>query len=280
MRFVVATLPNNRNPLVRDVLLVKSSALYADETLLFSPTYFGMEPFVDFTDRPTYHQMLWLAVMLRDPGILASEKLTPAQKKKRYENARKRALAFITKAKDWMELELARKELSPEMMLFEAKVKRLAQSIKEGWGDDHIMVQRIHELKKAEELGLVQIQQLHEEPDLYVSIDKLVSDVTDALSASDAYGAFDDRFVAHFKKSSPGQNLKQKVVHVADEMFKRLPLFEEASFDEIRDIKQELRPYLTNFRRGLLEISQQVRSEPWNKDFPHAECVNDLRQLF
>ena len=47
MRFVVATLPDVKFNLGRDLHLVKAFALYGTEALLFSPTYCGVEPLLD-----------------------------------------------------------------------------------------------------------------------------------------------------------------------------------------------------------------------------------------
>jgi len=152
----------------------------------------------------------------------------------------------------------------------------MAQRVHHVFSDDTELVQRARELKKGEELGLIRIQQVGVKPNLYFDKKKLVSDITAALSAADAYGALDERFMTPFKPSSEGQIHKQKVTQVAAEMFRRLPLFEEASFDEIRDIERELETYLANFRRGLIEISQEIRSQPWDDDFRH-EVERELR---
>lgn len=280
MRFVVATLPDVDFPLGRDVVLAKSSALYADETMVFSPTYSGTEPYVDFQDRPLLHQLFWLAILRRDPGFVVGEKLTPAQRKKRIKNAKDASDTLFEKARRWVDIIQSEPNLSAELReersYIEAETKAVAQHVNEVFSDDNDLVQRSRELKNGEKLGLIRLQQINDTPNLYFSQKKLVSDVTNALSASDTYWALDERFIVPFKKSPQGQVLKQKVAQVAEEMFRRLPVFEEASFDEIRDIKRELEKYLANFRRGLLEISQEVRSQPWDKDFPN-EVERELR---
>ena len=272
MRFVVATLPDVNFGLVRDVALAKSSALYGDETVLFSPTYCGTEPFLDFLARPLLHQLIWLSILTRDPGFVQGEKLTPAQRDSQIKASRDQSNMLLDRARQWIELTsstaVLTNEHKEECDRIATDTKAMSQQISQLFSDDTELVQRARQLKKGEELGLIQIQQFGM-PSLRYNEKKLVSDVTAALSAANSYGALDERFVIPLKLLNRGQIQKQKVTQVAVEMFRRLPLFEEASFDEIRDIKRELGIYLANFRRGLIEISEQIRSQPWDKDFPH-----------
>src|SRR5262245_40975564 len=61
MRFVIATLPDIKFNLGRDLDLVKSCALYGDEVVLYSPTYLGTAPLLDFSKK---------ALFLRDARVL------------------------------------------------------------------------------------------------------------------------------------------------------------------------------------------------------------------
>lgn len=280
MRFIVATLPDVKFNLGRDVALAKASALFGDETVLFSPTYCGIEPFLDFSDKSVLHQLIWLSTLSRDPGFVQGEELTSAQRDSRIKVAAEKSKAFIDQGLRWIELESSTFGLTSEQLeernRIATETKAIAQRIHHVFSDNVEYIQRARELMKGEELGLIRIQQINEEPTLYFNKAKLVSDISTALSAADAYGALDERFVTPFKASSEGQIHKLRVTRVAAEMFQRLPFFEKASFDEIRDIKRELEPYLANFRRGLIEISQQIRSQPWDDDFPH-EVERELR---
>ena len=273
MRFIVATLPDVKFNLGRDVALTKASALFGDETVLFSPTYCGIEPFLDFSKKPVLHQLIWLSTLSRDPGFLQGEELTPSQRDTRIKAAAEKSKVFTNQGLRWIELESSASGLTSEQLAERDRIatetKAIAQRINHVFSDDVEHVLRARELKKGEELGLIRIQQIIEEPTLYFNKAKLVSDISTALSAADAYGALDERFVSPFEAFSEGQIYKQRVIRIAAEMFQRLPLFENASFEEIRDIKRELEPYMANFRRGLIEISQQIRSQPWDNDFPH-----------
>ncbi|MHB0876886.1 MAG: hypothetical protein ACYC5O_12680 [Anaerolineae bacterium] len=281
---IVATLPDVKFPLGRDILLAKSAALYGDEAVLLSPTFCGVEPLMGFSDRPVLHQLLWLSILKRDPGFVQGESLTPAQRQDRIRGAERMSLALMATAVRWVELTLSASGLTDRQMrerdVIAAEVTSMAQRIQEVFSDDSMLVQRARELQKAEELGLIRLAQIHDAPSLFYNQRKLISDVTEALSAPDAYGALDERLTDPLTRMRQGQAHKQKMTRIADQMFRRLPLFEEATFDEIRDIRQELAPYLANFRRGLSEVSQQVRTQPWDEDFPHeVECELTTRLL-
>lgn len=282
MRFVVATLPDVNFGLGRDVVLAKSSAIFGDETILYSPTYWGTEPYLDFPSRPLLHQMIWQSIILRDPGFVEGEKLTHAQRKSRIKSSIDLSNIILERAKNLIELKSSfaflSKEHKEEVERITTETKAISQQISKVFSDDTDLVKRARQLKRGEDLGLIQIHQIGIPSHGYLRYDeqKLVFDVNESLSAANSYGALDERFVIPLKSLKRGQIEKQKVTQVAVEMFRRLPLFEEASFDEIRDIKKELGIYLPNFRRGLIEISEQIRSHPWDKDFPH-DVERELR---
>ena len=98
MRFVIATLPDLQHPLGRDLELVKACALYGDEAILYSPTYVGLAPLLDFSSRPLLHQLVYLALLRRDPGFVIGEELTEEERIKRVEKAKRRSEDLLSKA--------------------------------------------------------------------------------------------------------------------------------------------------------------------------------------
>lgn len=66
---------------------------------------------------------------------------------------------------------------------------------------------------------------------------------------------------------------RRKITHagVSDNFIHRLPSFEEASLDEILDIRQELNGPLIRFRGKMLDYSDSVQFLPWDEDF-EEEC--------
>ncbi len=51
-------------------------------------------------------------------------------------------------------------------------------------------------------------------------------------------------------------------------LFEYLPTFEEATIDEILDIRKELDKPLTRFRSAIIGFSQDIKSPVWDEDFP------------
>ena len=130
-------------------------------------------------------------------------------------------------------------------------------------------MRRAGQLAKAEELGLVRIAHIHDSPAIFFSVERLKDDVGEELSRADSYGALDERFIYDFEGLSDGPTQKLRVARVAAEMFESLPGFPEATLEEIGDIRNELAPHLEGFRRGIIGISTEIQSAPWDKDFPH-----------
>ena len=66
---------------------------------------------------------------------------------------------------------------------------------------------------------------------------------------------------------------KAKITHVGlvDNYLQRLPSFEEASIDELIDIKNELSKPLIRFRSKMMDYSEGIKLLPWDKDFEN-EC--------
>lgn len=66
-----------------------------------------------------------------------------------------------------------------------------------------------------------------------------------------------------------------KNVSVASDLILRLPVFENASVDEIIDIRKELDKYVNNFRGAIVDYTEKIKSEPWTNEFE-----NDAYNLF
>jgi len=58
---------------------------------------------------------------------------------------------------------------------------------------------------------------------------------------------------------------------LAGTLIERLPLFEEATVDEILDIRRALDPPLRQFRVGVAHFTDELKSASWDKDF-HTEA--------
>jgi len=272
LRFVIATLPDVKFNLGRDLSLVKACALYGDESILFSPTYVATEPLLGFSSRPLLHQLLYLALLTRDPGFVVGEQLTNDERASRIKGAKERSDDLLSKAATALRILVevrTDEEAHKQLERITLEIRPLVQSVESVWSDDIDFVRRARELLKAQEMGLVSIENIHDVPSLYFSPDKLKADVSTELSRADSYGALDERFVAEFAGLSSGPTQKFRAARVAVDCLERLPGFSAATIDEIQDIRGELAPHVAGFRKAIVDISTEIRSETWDDDFPH-----------
>jgi hypothetical protein len=98
----------------------------------------------------------------------------------------------------------------------------------------------------------------------------------DALLSGSTYPLFDQktgeliRFSVEEGKIQLTETLIGLGKHagLSADLLQRLPLFEEATIAEIRDIRRDLAQYLVRFRAAVIEYSQAIRNAAWDKDFP------------
>lgn len=105
-----------------------------------------------------------------------------------------------------------------------------------------------------------------------------------AVNSNKTYPLFDD-FTGNLVRiglkeghiaTTDVQTGRAKHLGLAASLIERLPMFEEASVDELLDIREELQRPLVNFRRAVMEFSATVASAPWENDFA-AEADNVFR---
>lgn len=217
---------------------------------------------------------------MRDPGFSVSEQLTPDERERRIKGAIDRSQAFYENAIRCEELTASGRVRTVEEEKELEQIISKAESFVQRFGEisqDQKTVRVSNDLQRGEELGLIRIGSLP--PGLILDMRRYISDIARELSNSDAYGVLDEEIAGRAMVLSDSQIGKQRVTQVAAEMFRRLPLFEQASFDEIRDMKIELRKYLDNFRQGIVRVSKQIRSQPWGEDFPHEVEIELRNQL-
>lgn len=74
-------------------------------------------------------------------------------------------------------------------------------------------------------------------------------------------------------KASSTTARKTKQIKLAALLLERLPLFDQASIDEILDIRRELERPLVRFRSAVIGYSDQIKAAPWDRDF-EADAEN------
>ena len=105
----------------------------------------------------------------------------------------------------------------------------------------------------------------------------LFNDFLKTFSNKDSFNFYNkeiyDLFNILFNKNNLSEFDIEKLKHtnIMSNLITGLPNFEYAEIDEILDIKKELSSPLTNFRSKIFEFSEQIKSQPWSKDFEY-EC--------
>ncbi len=112
-------------------------------------------------------------------------------------------------------------------------------------------------------------------------IDGCVSDYFSMLkdSIKSSYPLF-DKFSNDLMRAAVNERIidisstdKRKITHagVSDNYIQKLPSFDNATIDEILDIKKELSSPLKRYRSKMLTYSEEIQSMPWDTDFEN-EC--------
>lgn len=271
MRFVIATLPDAKFSLGRDISLIKSSALFGDESILFSPTFEGLEPLIDFSKRSLLHKLIYLALLMGDPGFTKGEILTEKQREQKIQSAKSRQndlFSMAVKVSHILHDPCDDSSAKKEIQKITQDIYHYCNAVERIWADDTDFVKRAREIIAANKHGIVNIAKIHEKPHIYYSEKKLYTDVETELTRPGSYGAVDERFFSDSNSSIQGKN-NLIFSSVAAAIFDNLPNFSAATIDEIIDIKKDLAPYLSRFRKAIFDISLKIKSSPWDSDFLH-----------
>lgn len=136
-------------------------------------------------------------------------------------------------------------------------------------------------LFSAIQSGLVEIQSFDFEQDN--EVEQYISAISDTVLSGETYPLLDDltgnliRLAIKDGKIVPlGTTIaRAKQTGLFSGLFERLPLFDEATVDEIIEIRKELDKPLTRFRSAIVSFSRQIEHEPWAAEFPQ-----EVEQVF
>ena len=104
---------------------------------------------------------------------------------------------------------------------------------------------------------------------------EFVESVCSTVSDGSTYPLFDHQTGLLVKEQIQEHNFEPsesafgrgKHAGLAGHLLARLPSFDQASIDEIFDIRRELDKPLTRFRSAMIKFSEQIRSASWDDDF-------------
>jgi hypothetical protein len=267
--FTIAVYPDNKS-VDRDLYFIKAALLYADKVRLISP-------------------LTYLYVQLSDESNKLNEKSAIRMIKKIMPLAKVCDTEIYNSSVpvlEQLEKIVYSKNYNSYPLVKKLDLQRMLKKMTAGVNE-----------KVSEFIGFEQCKELHTLiKNNQVAIEKFDSSIGDATtygleffdkmrkSLNSSYPLFDEASndLMNAALNSNIVNLsdieKRKIAHagLADNYIQKLPSFEEASVDEIIDIKKELQPYVVRFRGKMLGFSSQINSMPWDKNFaPECQMLFD-----
>jgi len=263
LHFTVGTSPSSEVTLENDLQVLKAALLYADKVKLCSLTtsmLLSMLALRDLTPNQQIEFMESLVPVLVPDPQKASDTLTFLQmfrhistkKRPNKQELLLRAKFRPTFVKCWSEL----RETINDMLL-KAGMGTLIDIAQSGALELHFFG-------------------LSGQTDNKAMIQEYFEVLTKAISDGSTYPLFDaqagDLIRLGLQEGkitvSDAGITRGKQSGLAARLLERLPLFEEASVDEILDIRRELERPLVRFRGAIIKFSEDIKTASWDQDFP------------
>jgi hypothetical protein len=249
----------------KELRYIKSALLYADKITLISPMayiYTQLTLRDENFDEKKIIKILKMALPLiekRDPKTYAEGLTVVNQLSSIMYNKKYKGIPVLQK----LELRTQIRELLQEVdtpfleMMGESQTEELNKLLKSG----KLVLQKFeHSL---------------------ADVDGCVSDYFELLTKSvkNSMPLFDEPCNKLMKSAMTSRIItfseseKQKITHagISDNLISRLPDFNEASVDEIIDIRKALDRAVVRFRSKIISYSENIQSLPWDDDFEY-EC--------
>lgn len=260
LHFTLGVAPTSQLTLTKDLQMLKVALLYADSVKLCSVTtsiILQVAAIGELTDKQRVDFLEQLLPVIAGDGN-AIEVQGAIQEYKRIQHKKYR---------------------NTQEIMYQ---RRLAKIISQTWDGSGGMRETAYKI--AHEAGAEGIVQAFELGLLDIHIfdtsrATVVEDFFDVVSAAVAekttYPLFDDftgnLIQAGLKESklvaTAGDLGRSKHSGLVGNLLSRLPLFEQASVDEVIDIRRELEHPLTRFRSAIVQFSDNIRGAQWDEDF-------------
>jgi len=127
------------------------------------------------------------------------------------------------------------------------------------------LLHNLNEIHKAVKLGLVKDLYGFQCP--YIGPTSIRNATFEILSNNEMLGVLDKEIVDFKQKKDKNIEHDIKIASIANKIFSKLPNFDNASIDEIADIRKEIFKYTTGFKKELTILADQVNSSVWDKYF-------------
>ena len=263
LNITVALVPNGTD-MSRELAYVKSALLYADKVNLISPIAYLVNQ-IAYNELNTENKIINLFKIIlpfaqvRDERIYAEVKEITTQ------------LNSTFKSKNYRNIPYSKK-----LAAISQFKKTAIDSLNTMY--DLVGYSDCIDLKKLIDNGQVNITPFRNS---IVDVDKYVNEyfekLTESIHTSNplfdnaSYSLMNAALKAKLIKFTDLEKAKITHVGLVDNYLQRLPSFEEASIDELIDIKNELSKPLIRFRSKMMNYSEGIKSLPWDKDFEN-EC--------
>ncbi len=297
LHFTIGAHPARTADISNDLMLLKASLLYADRIKLYSIQATMLKMLEIASDIPFRQKLSVLerVAPFMTSSIKAQELSEGIQVFRRLTSKKGRSPKII----------LQTREIERTIESQWEDVKSTAQAISTSAG--------MEQLDRAIDAGVVEVHSFEGTDNPNVAIEFIIdciASASDHLAGKhrrDAMSERDDKIIQEFVRGLSsavsdgstfpifdkqiGAIIREEIVEqrlpvsgtdirrgrhsgLAVELLKRLPLFEEASIEEVLDIRSELERPLVRFRSAILKFSEQIRSSSWDEDFSHdAEMI-------
>lgn len=245
--------------------MVKAALLYAEHATLCSPVASVFAEFIDMAELTTSQKLAYLeTVPAWCPGTPIADQardLNDRYKRawrRRYSKKGEESLRKFERAMDemWPALSSGLREVVTKL-----GGKEIVSAAESGLLGIHRFKTPIGHSILDSETGSV--------------IEEYVSVIGGTVSDKSTYPLFDEQtntIIGSGIKAGliPVSNFgiaRSREVGLAADLFKRLPLFSQASVNEILDIRRELESALVGFRSAMLKFSKDIKDASWDDDF-------------
>ncbi len=268
LHFTIGTYP--RRDVGRDLPLVKAALLYADSATLVSFTSSVMLDLVALGSISHEEKLNRLIASAPELGFDQAAVETLAEGKRDFER-----------------LSRSRRRTRNEIIW----LQRFQRFLSQQWNTLYDQVWQIVRAAGADSIvdamrtGLLEVKPFQHvgEAAAYEFLDRLGEVVRDA-STHPLFDADVGNLVRLAVRDgrvsvSPTGLLRGKHASLAADLLSRLPLFDEASIDEIMEIRRTLDGPLVRFRGAVVRLADTIESLPWDEDFTSEADILFVRDV-
>lgn len=265
----IAAHPSNDLSLSNELQLIKIGLLYADNVKLCSPKSSIILSILSINNMSKVEKLNFIKELAPILGTSGDQI---------------RNIEIFIKLYSDME---NKKRLSKQELLVKLKIQKELNNIYkalEGELEKIYMNSKADQLMKAINSNRLDIEVYGtDDMDFDKMLEQFVESIKGTIESSKTYPLFDDGISSLVKSGvregmfNFRKSLSEKTRHMGfiSQIMNRLPDFENATVDEIIDIRKELDRPLMRFRSAIMKTSEDIKYEVWDDDFYY-----DVEKIF